>query len=285
MCEPSQVEVDELHAIACQLRLDSLEMIHRRRNGHPGGSLSIAEILSVLYFRHLRIRPGEPGWTERDRFILSKGHASAILYAALARRGYFPLEDLALWGQLDAHLQAHPDRLKTPGVDMTTGLLGHGVSIGVGLALSARARGLGYRPYVLLGDGECQAGVIWEGAMAAGKFGLDNLTVIVDANGIQLDGPVAQVMPLEPLAEKWRAFRFEVCEIDGHDVRQVISALALASQVAGQPTAVIARTVKGKGVSFMENRSRWHGIAPSDSEYAQASAELEAALAHWRSHG
>lgn len=275
----------ELQRMAWRLRLDALAMIYQRQNGHPGGSLSVAEILSALYFHHLRIDPRTPDWPERDRFLLSKGHASAILYAALARRGFFPLQDLAGWGRLDAHLQGHPDRLKTPGVDMTSGLLGHGVSIGVGLALSARLKGQGYRTTVLLGDGECQAGVVWEGAMAAGKFHLANLTVIVDCNGVQLDGPVAQIMPIEPLEAKWRAFGFSVLEIDGHDVRQVLEALQTASQAAEGPTAILARTVKGKGVSFMENRSQWHGIAPNDAEYAQAVAELEAALRSYPSHG
>ena len=203
-CYPESLII-ELNERARDLRLDSLEMIHRRGAGHPGGALSAAEIMAALFFHKLRLDPTRPDWPERDRFILSKGHASAILYAALARRGFFPMEDLKEWGKLKCHLQGHPDRLKTPGVEMTSGILGHGVAIGAGLALVARMNGMRYRVYVLLGDGECQAGVIWEGAMTAAKYRLSNLTAIVDYNDVQLDGAVHQIMPLEPLIDKWRA--------------------------------------------------------------------------------
>ncbi len=263
-----------LEGQARQLRRDALIMIHRRGAGHPGGSLSAADIVAVLFFHKLRLDPQRPDWPERDRFILSKGHASAILYAALARRGFFPVSDLERWGELDCHLQGHPDRLKTPGVEMTSGILGHGVAIGAGLALAARLKSRRYRVYVLLGDGECQAGIIWEGAMLAARYRLSNLTAIVDYNGVQLDGPVHEVMPLEPLAEKWRAFNWTVLEINGHNVRQIMEALDTAAEIHHCPTVIIAHTTKGKGVSFMENEAAWHGIAPNDAQLAQALAEL-----------
>jgi len=249
-------------------------MIHRRGAGHPGGALSAAEIMAALFFHKLNLDPARPDWPERDRFILSKGHASAILYAALARRGFFPLQDLEQWGDLSCHLQGHPDRLKTPGVEMTSGLLGHGIAIGVGLALAARMGKLEYRTYVLLGDGECQGGIVWEGAMAAAKFRLSNLTAILDYNDVQLDGAVHDIMPLEPLIEKWRAFNWAVLEINGHNLRQVLEALDTASEIHGQPTIIVAHTTKGKGVSFMEDRSYWHEVAPSDVQLAQAVSEL-----------
>jgi len=266
--------LSELAERARQLRLDSLAMIHRRAAGHPGGALSAAEIMAALFFHKLNLDPARPDWPERDRFILSKGHASAILYAALARRGFFPLQDLEQWGDLSCHLQGHPDRLKTPGVEMTSGLLGHGIAIGVGLALAARMEKLEYRTYVLLGDGECQGGIVWEGAMAAAKFRLSNLTAILDYNDVQLDGAVHDIMPLEPLIEKWRAFNWAVLEINGHNLRQVLEALDTASEIHSQPTIIVAHTTKGKGVSFMEDRSYWHGVAPSDAQLAQAVSEL-----------
>lgn len=273
----SEALVCELEQIANQLRVDSLEMIHRRQAGHPGGALSAAEIVAALFFHHLRINPAEPGWDQRDRFILSKGHASALLYAALARRSFFPMQELERWGELDCPHQGHPDRLKTPGVDMTSGLLGHGVAIGAGLALAARLRGLPYRVYVLLGDGECQGGIVWEGAMAAARYRLSNLTAILDYNGVQLDGPVHEIMPLAPLADRWRAWNWEVLEINGHDVRQVLDALDLALEIHNQPTVILAHTTKGKGVSFMEGQAAWHGNPPNDLQLAQALEELAAA--------
>ena len=264
----------ELEKRARELRIDSLDMIYRRGAGHPGGSLSIAEIMAVLFFHKMRLDPERPDWPERDRFILSKGHASAILYAALARRGFFPMEDLKQWGELSCHLQGHPDCLKTPGVEMTSGILGHGVAIGSGLALAARMNNLNYRVYVLLGDGECQAGVVWEGAMTAAKYQLAKLTAIVDYNNVQLDGPVHEIMPLEPFVDKWRTFNWAVLEINGHNMRQVLEALDMADEIHDRPTVIVAHTTKGKGVSFMENDSRWHGIPPDDAQYAQAIAEL-----------
>jgi transketolase len=270
----SEAQILELEEIARQLRVDSINMIYRRQAGHPGGSLSAAEIMTALYFYKLRVDPARPDWPDRDRMIMSKGHASAVLYAALARRGFFPLEDLTHWGELTCHLQGHPDRLKTPGVDMTAGLLGHGIPVGVGLSLAARLRGAAYRTVVVLGDGECQAGVVWEGAMAAAKFGLANLTAILDYNDVQLDGPVHEIMPLEPLADKWRSFNWNVLEINGHDMHQVLDALDLAAETHSRPTIVIAHTTKGKGVSYMENRAQWHGAAPNEAQYRQALEEL-----------
>ncbi|MFH1523775.1 MAG: thiamine pyrophosphate-dependent enzyme, partial [Chloroflexota bacterium] len=221
-------KISQLEEIAHLLRVDSLQFIHRRGAGHPGGALSAAEIMAVLYFHVLRIDPAKPDWEERDRFILSKGHASAVLYAALTRRGFFPRSELDNWGEVDCPHQGHPDRFKTPGVDMTSGLLGHGVAIGAGLALAARLRKQHYRTYVLLGDGESQGGIVWEGAMAAAKYRLANLTAILDYNDVQLDGPVHEVMPLDPLADKWSAWGWHVIEVNGHEVRQVAEALGLA---------------------------------------------------------
>ena len=271
----SDTLVRELEERARELRIESLGMIHRRGAGHPGGSLSCAEIMAALFFHHLRLDAQRPDWPERDRFILSKGHASAVLYVALALRGFFPREDLLHWGELDCHLQGHPDRLKTPGVEMSSGLLGHGIAIGVGLALSLRMRGSRARVYTLLGDGECQGGIIWEGAMAARKFRLAHLTAILDANDVQLDGAVHDIMPMEPLADKWRAFGWAVLEINGHDVCQLLTALDTAQEIHDRPTLILARTTKGKGVSFMENDSHWHGVVPNAEQYAAALAELQ----------
>ncbi len=266
--------ITELEEIARLLRVESLRLIHRRGAGHPGGALSAAEIMAVLYFHALRIDPQRPDWQERDRFILSKGHASALLYAALTRRGFFPLEELDRWGEVDCQHQGHPDRFKTPGVDMTSGLLGHGVAIGAGLALAARLNKRDYRTYTLLGDGECQGGIVWEGAMTAAKYGLSNLTAIIDHNRVQLDGLVQEIMPVEPLADKWSAFGWQVEEVDGHSIRALVDALDLAQQNQGKPTVIITHTTKGRGVSFMENQSFWHGNVPNAEQLKQALAEL-----------
>lgn len=271
----SEELIGELNEKARQLRLDVLEMIHERGAGHPGGSLSSAEIISALFFHHLKIEPNHLDWPERDRFILSKGHASALLYSALARRDYFPVKELHTWGHLGGRLQGHPDRLKTPGVEMTTGFLGHGISIGTGLCLAANIKNLNYHVYVLLGDGECQCGVLWEGAMEAAKYKASKLTAIVDYNDVQLDGPVHKIMPLEPLVDKWKSFNFFVLEINGHNMREVLEALDMAKEIHNQPMVIIAHTTKGKGVSFMENKSGWHGLAPNDAQYAQAVAEIK----------
>ncbi|MBG0771750.1 MAG: transketolase [Anaerolineaceae bacterium] len=268
-------EIIKLAEIAKNLRMDSLNMIHKRQAGHPGGSLSAADIMAVLYFKVLNIDPANPNWDERDRFILSKGHASALLYAALARRGFFPFEDLQNWGNLDCHLQGHPDRMKTPGVDMNSGILGHGIPVGIGLALAARLKGLSYRTYALLGDGECQAGIVWEGAATAAKFRLSNLTAIVDYNDVQLDGAVHNIMPYDPFVGKWQKFGWHAVEINGHDIRQIFDALMLAREVHEAPTVIIARTTKGKGVSFMENDAAWHGNAPDAQQLLLSLAELD----------
>jgi transketolase len=263
-----------LEKIALDLRLTALEMIFRRQAGHPGGCLSAADIIAALYFSKLRIDPEKPQDPNRDRFILSKGHASAVLYAALAKRGFFPSEDLSKWGSLDCHLQGHPDRNKTPGVDMTTGVLGHGINIGAGLALAAKLDRKNYRTYVLLGDGECQSGIIWEGAMTASKYKLDNLVLIVDYNDVQLDGFVHEIMALEPFLAKWQAFNLAVVEIDGHNMFQIIEALDYAERIHDRTTVIVAHTVKGKGVSFMENRSSWHGNVPNEKQMDLAKREL-----------
>jgi transketolase len=274
MSELTKTKIAELEEIARQLRVSSLKLIHRRGAGHPGGALSSAEIMAVLYFHFLNIDPAHPAWEERDRFILSKGHASALLYSALAKRGYFSISELDNWGEVECPHQGHPDRFKTPGVDMTSGLLGHGVAIGAGLALAARLKGRTYRTVTLLGDGECQGGIVWEGAVTAAKYKLANLTAIVDQNGVQLDGTVQEVMPLDPLAAKWAACGWHVIEINGHSVVEVVGALEQACETKDKPTVILAHTVKGKGVSFMENKSYWHGNVPSAEQLVQALVEL-----------
>ncbi|MEA4909781.1 MAG: transketolase [Anaerolineaceae bacterium] len=266
--------IEELQCIAQRLRAEVLTMVYQAGEGHPGGSLSAADLLAALYFRVLRINPLQPEWPERDRFILSKGHAAPILYAALAERGYFPKEQLKAFRQIDSILQGHPDMHKTPGVDITTGTLGQGLSDGLGMALGGRVLEKDFRVYVLLGDGEMQEGQVWEAIMAAGNWRLDHLTAIVDYNGLQNDGALAHIQPLEPLADKWRAFGWRVLEIDGHDMAQIVSALESIPAAAGQPTVILARTVKGKGVSFMEGVAGWHGKAPNQAQYQQAMAEI-----------
>jgi transketolase len=277
MNENDPTLIDRLQKIANLLRRESLRMIYLRQAGHPGGSLSAAEIMAVLYFQRMRVDPARPDWPDRDRFLLSKGHASALLYAALVQRGFIQADEPARWGQLDCPLQGHPDRLTTPGVDMNSGILGHGIPIGVGLALSARLAGKNYRTYVLLGDGECQGGIVWEGAQTAAKYCLDRLTAIVDCNGVQLDGQVDEIMPLGSFVERWRALGWFPIEVDGHDVVAILRAFDRSEQVHGQPVVILAHTIKGKGVSFMENQSYWHGNVPSEAQYVQAMAELEAA--------
>jgi transketolase len=266
--------IKEMEQMARQLRLDVIELIHGRGQGHPGGSLSPAEFMAALFFHQLRIDPARPGWENRDRFILSKGHACSILYAALARRGFFPLAEYETWGCIGSCLQGHPDRLKTPGVEMTAGALGHGISIGVGLCLAGQLKELDYHTYVLIGDGECQAGVLWEGAMLAGKHKLSSLTAILDYNKVQLDGTLDEIMSLEPLKQKWESFNWDVLEIDGHNMKEVLQALETAREAKNKPTLILAHTVKGKGVSFMEDKAAWHGRALTEEEYQQAIEEL-----------
>jgi transketolase len=266
--------IKELEEIARQIRIDLLEMIYTRKSGHPGGSLSAADIITALFFHQMRIDPERPNWENRDRFILSKGHACSTLYAVLAKKGFFPEQICEAWGQIGCCLQGHPDRIKTPGVDMTSGCLGHGINIAAGLCLAARLKGQDYRTYVLLGDGEIQAGILWEGAMLAGKYKLDTLIAVMDYNRVQLDGRVEDIMPIEPVRAKWEAFNWAVMEIDGHNIKQIVDALDKATETKGKPTIIIASTVKGKGVSYMEGKSEWHGKVPSDEEFKQAMKEL-----------
>ena len=264
----------ELKRVANRIRQDIIEMLAAAKSGHPGGSLSAAEILACLYFQEMRLRPAEPRWPERDRFVLCKGHAAPVLYAALAERGYFPRERLLELRRTGAMLQGHPDMKGTPGVDMSTGSLGQGLSAASGMALAGKLDGKDYRVYALLGDGEVAEGQVWEAAMAAAHYKLDNLTAILDWNGLQIDGPTASVMNSAPLAEKWRAFGWHVLEVDGHDITALLAAFARARDAQGQPTILLARTVKGKGVSFMENQVGWHGNAPNAEQAAQALQEL-----------
>ena len=256
------------------LRRHVITMTAKAGSGHPGGSLSAADIVTTLFFRVLSHRPSEPCWAERDRFILSKGHTAPLLYAALAERGYFPVAELSTLRKLDSRLQGHTDRTCTPGVEMSSGSLGQGLSFGIGTALAARLNSQSYRVYVLLGDGECDEGQVWEAAMAAAHFKLDNLVAIVDHNEQQIDGWNRDVMNLEPLGEKWRSFGWRVIEIDGHNFDQILAAFEQAKLVKGQPTVIIAHTTKGKGVSFMENNPEFHGRATTPEETELALKEL-----------
>lgn len=274
MAELSRERIAELEEIARRIRVHIVRMIHAAGSGHPGGSLGAADIVTALYFEVMRIRPEEPRWPDRDRFILSKGHACPVLYAALAERGYCGKECLALLRKTGSPLQGHPDMVKMPGVDFTSGSLGQGLSVGVGMALAGRLDGKDYNVFVLLGDGEVQEGQVWEAAMAAAHYKLDRLVAIVDVNGLQVDGRVCEIMEVEPLAEKWRAFRWAVEEVDGHDIGAVVGALRRAVAHRGGPSCILARTVKGKGVSFMENVVDWHGSWIDAEQLARALAEL-----------
>jgi len=271
----SSASVTEMEAIAKRLRRHIISMTGKAGSGHPGGSLSAVEIVTALYFRLLRHKPSDPGWSDRDRFILSKGHAAPLLYATLAECGYFPVDELLTLRQLDSRLQGHTDRTVTPGVEMSAGALGQGLSFAIGVALAGRLNSQPYRVYVLLGDGECDEGQVWEAAMAAAHFKVDNLVAIVDNNGQQIDGWNRDVMNLEPFNKKWQAFGWHVIEVDGHAFTQLIDAFEQAKSVRGKPTVVIAHTIKGKGVSFMENNPDFHGKAPNAAEVEIALKELE----------
>lgn len=271
----SSASIAEMEAIAKRLRRHIITMIGKAGSGHPGGSLSAVEIVTALYFRVLRHKPADPQWSDRDRFILSKGHAAPLLYAVLAECGYFPVEELLTLRQLDSRLQGHADRTVTPGVEMSAGGLGQGLSFAIGVALAGRLNAQDYRVYVLLGDGECDEGQIWEAAMAAAHFKTDNLVAVVDNNGLQLDGWNRDIMNLEPFPRKWAAFGWHVIEVNGHDFTQLIDAFEQAKQIKGQPTVIIAHTVKGKGVSFMENNVDFHGKAPTAEQVKIALKELE----------
>ena len=257
-----------------KIRRESIDMIYRAASGHPGGALSIADILTVLYFKEMNIDPKNPKKEDRDRFVLSKGHASAAYYATLAERGFFSTEELVEFRKLTSRLQGHPDMRYIPGVDMTTGSLGQGLSAANGMAIAGKLDNKDYRVYCVLGDGEIQEGQIWEAAMASSKYKLDNLCVIVDNNNLQIDGTIEDVMSPYPIDEKFESFGFNVINIDGHDFKQIISAFDKARNIKGKPTAIIAKTVKGKGVSFMENVAGWHGKAPNSEQFEQAIKDL-----------
>jgi len=261
--------------MAKKLRRHVITMIATAGSGHPGGSLSAADIITALYFKVLRYNPENPQWPARDRFILSKGHAAPILYAALAEAGYFPVAELATLRKLDSRLQGHTDRKLTPGVEMSAGSLGMGLSFAIGVALAARLDSKTYWTYVLLSDGECEEGQTWEAALSAAHFKLDNLTAVVDCNGMQLSGWTRDIMNLEPFTRKWQAFGWHTIDIDGHDFDQLLAAFHKAEKMQGKPTVIIARTIKGKGVSFMENNVTFHGNAPTPEEAKKALKELE----------
>jgi len=269
------LSLDELSLMAKKLRRHVIRMIGQAGSGHPGGSLSAAEIITALYFHVLRLNPANPRLPKRDRFVLSKGHAAPILYSALAERGYFPVKELATLRMLGSCLQGHCDMTATPGVETSSGSLGQGLSFGIGMALAGRLDAQDYRVYVLLGDGECDEGQVWEAAMATAHFKLDNLVAIVDHNELQIDGWNRDIMNLEPLADKWKAFGWHTIEVDGHDLSQLITAFDEAKQVKGKPTVIIAHTIKGKGVSFMENNVDFHGKAPTAAEMERALEELK----------
>lgn len=272
---PKPLSVDEMTAMAKKLRRHIVTMIGRVGSGHPGGSLSAVEIVTALYFNALRHSPAEPHWPDRDRFVLSKGHAAPLLYAALAESGYFPVEELATLRLLDSRLQGHTDSQITPGVEMSAGALGQGLSFSIGIALAAKLDKKDFRTYCLMGDGEGNEGQVWEAAMAGPHYKLGNLTAIVDNNNLQIDGACADVMNMAPLGRKWEAFGWNVLEVDGHDLNRLLDSYRQAKIVTGQPTCIIAHTIKGKGVSFMENNADWHGKAPNAKELAIALKELE----------
>ena len=265
----------ELQKIANEVRKGIVTGVHSAKAGHPGGSLSAADIFTYLYFEEMNIDPKNPTDPDRDRFVLSKGHTAPGYYSAMAQRGYFPVEDLTTLRKVGSYLQGHPDMKHIPGVDMSSGSLGQGISAAVGMAISAKLNDASYRVYTLLGDGEIQEGQVWEAAMLAGHRKLDNLVVIVDNNNLQIDGTVEEVNSPYPIDKKFEAFNFHVINIDGHDFDAIDAAFKEAREIKGQPTAIIAKTVKGKGVSFMENQVSWHGSAPNDEQYAVAMADLE----------
>ena len=272
-------EKKQLQITACKVRMGVIESTHGAKAGHPGGSLSAAEVFTYLYFKEMNIDPANPKWEDRDRFVLSKGHTAPGLYSTLALRGYFPVEDLPTLRHIDSYLQGHPNMNTVPGVDMSTGSLGQGISAAVGMAIAAKYQGKENRVYSLLGDGEIQEGQVWEACMAASHYKLDNFCIIVDNNGLQIDGNVQDVMSPYPIVDKLLAFGFNVHAVDGHDLDALEKAFQNARKVKGQPTAIVMSTVKGKGVSYMENDAGWHGKAPNDAEYEQAMNELKAQLA------
>ena len=271
-------EKQQLQIQACKVRMGIINAVHGAKAGHPGGSLSAADLFTYLYFKELNVDPANPKWEDRDRFVLSKGHTAPGLYSALAHRGFFPVEDLPTLRHIDSYLQGHPNMNSVPGVDMSTGSLGQGISCAAGMALGLKHQGNPARVYTMLGDGEIQEGQVWEACMLAAHYHLDNFVVIVDNNGLQIDGDIAKVMSPYPIVDKLEAFGFHVEAIDGHDFTQIEAALNAAKATKGQPSAIVMKTTKGKGISFMENDAGWHGKAPNDAEYAQAMEELNAIL-------
>ncbi len=272
-------EKNQLQVLACKVRMGVIEGVHSAKSGHPGGSMSAADMFTYLYFREMNVDPSNPKWKDRDRFVLSKGHTAPGLYTALALKGFFPVEDMVTLRHIDSYLQGHPNMVTVPGVDMSTGSLGQGISCAVGMAIGLKLQGKSQRVYTLLGDGEIQEGQVWEACMSASHYDLDNLCVIVDNNGLQIDGNIKDVMSPYPIVDKFEAFGFHVETIDGHDFDQIEKAMNVARSTKGKPTAIVMKTVKGKGVSFMENQAGWHGKGPNDAEYEQAMSELKAQLA------
>ena len=268
-------DINELEKIAKNVRIGIIESTYNAKSGHPGGSLSIADVLTVLYFNQMNVNPKDAKSNLRDRLVLSKGHASAALYAILAEKGYFNKDELKTFRKLGSRLQGHPDMKSLPGVDMTSGSLGQGLSVANGMALASKMDELGCRIYCILGDGEIEEGQIWEAAMTASKYNLDNLCVILDSNGLQIDGSVLDVKNLDCLESKWESFGFEVIPVDGHNIEAIINGFDKARQTKGKPSIIIAKTIKGKGVSFMENKASWHGKAPNEEEYNIAIKELD----------
>ena len=267
-------KLEMLQSAAKNIRIGVIEGTHAAKSGHPGGSLSISDVMAYLYFSEMNIDPAQPNMPDRDRFVLSKGHCAPALYAALANRGFFPVEELTTLRKLGSRLQGHPDMTLTPGVDMSAGSLGLGISSAAGMALAAKVDKKDYRVYTVVGDGESEEGQVWEACMFAAHYKLDNFCLILDWNGLQIDGPVTEVMNPTPHDKKLEAFGFHVISIDGHSFEEIEKAFEEAKTVKGKPTAIIAKTVKGKGVTFMENQVSWHGAAPNDEQYAQAIAEL-----------
>ena len=274
----NQSKINELKNIATEIRIGAIDAVHAAKSGHPGGSLSISDLLAYLYFVEMKVDPKNPKWEDRDRFVLSKGHTAPALYSVLALKGFFPREDLITLRKIDSYLQGHPDMKHIPGIDMSAGSLGLGISSACGMALAAKIDGKAFRTYTIVGDGESEEGQVWEAAMFASHYKLDNLCVIVDWNGLQIDGAVADVMNPTPLDKKFEAFGFNVISIDGHNFDEIEAALENAKATKGRPTAIIAKTVKGKGVSFMENQVGWHGSAPNDEQYEIAVSELKNAI-------
>ncbi len=267
-------KIQELKQIATEIRKDIVTMLTESGSGHPGGSLSAADILTVLYFNEMKVDSKNPKWEDRDRFVLSKGHAAPVLYSTLAEKGFFPKEELQKLRKIDSMLQGHPDMKGTPGVDMSTGSLGQGFSSSCGMAMAGKIDKKDYRVYTLLGDGELQEGIVWEAAMLAAHHKLDNLTAFIDYNGLQIDGKNEEVLSIDPVTDKFKAFGWNVLKIDGHSIEEIVDSINKAKETKGVPTVIVAKTVKGKGVSFMENKVEWHGSAPKEEEKAQALKEL-----------